>query len=492
MRRHDGNKKHKNDELALFIKNAVLIVCALAALTTVFLLKTAYDFRTADRFTREVTVNDIPLYGMTYTPAKKLVYESTQKYLGNVRIDCDARGVTFTLSGRDFMSTNLDETMERAISLGSDEQPDEKWFLYTDYFVDAKKIKSKLSDIAAATNSTPVEPTAEFDKNTETFTYKEGKAGYSLDIDKCVGMITSEIENESYEPVRLIYTEIKPQYTVSDLKANTVLLSKYVSVTTNNYNRNKNIELMCSYVNGYCIAPGDVLSINGLVGERTAEKGFLAAPAIMDGKKTVDDIGGGICQLSGTLYNAALRANMKIVERWPHSWPSDYVDIGLDSTLDWNTQKDLKIQNTSDFNMYIAAHLVNSDLSGANRLYVAIYGQSFPDGVTIDVVSEITEVTAPEKTAITYTSSLAPGQTRQLIKSRLGYKTRVWRYFYCNGVLLDSEIVGTSTYLPIRGEVLVGKGTQGYKPPTATPTPTGEPTPAPPGPQPTPPDGEGG
>ena len=81
---------------------------------------------------------------------------------------------------------------------------------------------------------------------------------------------------------------------------------------------------MCSAVNGLALAPGETLSLNELVGERTAEKGFLPAPAITDGKDLTDELGGGICQLTGTLYNAALLANMEIVERVHHSWPSDY------------------------------------------------------------------------------------------------------------------------------------------------------------------------
>ena len=170
---------------------------------------------------------------------------------------------------------------------------------------------------------------------------------------------------------------------------------------------------------------------------------------------------------------------MNIVERWPHSWPSDYLEIGLDSTLDWNTKKDLKIQNMSDYPIYIAAWLEKRDLSASNKLNVEIYGQPLPEGVTIDIRSEILETIEPQPDYKKYVSTLKPGQKKVIIVSRKGYRTCVWRDFYYNGILIDSEIIGTSYYRPIQGEVEIGITPESTPTPYIEPTREPEPTPEP-------------
>lgn len=466
-----------SEDKSLFLKNALLIVGGVAALAAMLLLKVKPESSTEMKFSREVTVNGIQLYGMTYDEAERTVAESERKYFTGIKITCRTGSEDYVLNAADFMSSTIQETMSEAYNACEDNIPVDQSDFYTKYVIDTDKLRAIIKDIADKTDVEAKEPQASFDADRRSFSFTEGVSGIKVDIDDSLKNVIAAVENGSSDVIELKTDIVYPVHTAEELRENTVKIAEYSSVTTNNYNRNRNIELMCSYVNGYCIKPGEILSINGLVGERTPEKGFMAAPAIMDGKRTVDDIGGGICQLSGTLYNAALLANMKITERWAHSWPSDYLEIGLDSTLDWNTQKDLKIQNPTEYDMYISAWLEKKDLNSSNILRVAVYGKPFPDGVTVKVHSEITETTLPEPTAVTYTSSLSPGQSRTVIKARTGYRTRVWREFYCNGELLDSEIVSYSVYSPIRGEIQVGRGTAGASSgsspehePTASPT----------------------
>ena len=456
------------DERSLFVKNVVLIIGAVIALTVMLVLKSAPKKDTGRKFSRETIVDGIQLSGLSFDDAKQIVSDSVKTYFSKMNLSCRAAGRTYELSGGEFIYSDVDDVMESAYEACESNIPADECVFYTHYTIDTKKLRDMLSSISAETNVEPVEPSAVFNSETKTFSYTDGVNGISLDIDASLEKLVSSIEREEFGTTDLVLHVTKPERTIDDLKENTVKIAQFSSVTTNNYNRNKNIQLMCEYVDGCCIAPGDVLSINELVGERTIEKGFLAAPAIMDGKRTVDDIGGGICQMSGTLFNAALLANMKIIERWPHSWPSDYLDVGLDSTLDWNTQKDLKIQNPTDYNMYISAWLEGGDLSASNIVRIAIYGKAFPEGVTVKIHSEITETTLPPAEKVTYTSTLYEGQSQVLVKARIGYKTRVWREFFCDGVLLDSEIVSRSVYSPIRGERLVGNASR----PTQTPTPT--------------------
>jgi vancomycin resistance protein YoaR len=209
---------------------------------------------------------------------------------------------------------------------------------------------------------------------------------------------------------------------------------------------------MCEAVDGLVLHPGETLSINELVGQRTEAKGYMPAPAIMDGTMLVDDIGGGICQLAGTLYNAVLLADVEVVERVRHSFPSDYLPIGQDSTLNWNN-KDLKFKNRSEWPLYLSARLED------NACTVEVYG-AYPkgSGYRIEVVNDIVQTMKPGEQTTRYTDSLPPGQTEVLVKARTGYDVYVYRNYYLGDKLVENEQLSHDVYPAITGVVNIGSG----------------------------------
>ena len=122
---------------------------------------------------------------------------------------------------------------------------------------------------------------------------------------------------------------------------------------TNDSNRNTNLKLACQAINGKIIRPGEVFSYNETLGKRTAEKGYKAAGAYSGGKN-VQTIGGGICQVSSTLYYACLKADLQIVDRTAHSFTVSYVPYGMDATVSWGTL-DYKFKNNTDYPIRIEA-----------------------------------------------------------------------------------------------------------------------------------------
>ena len=124
---------------------------------------------------------------------------------------------------------------------------------------------------------------------------------------------------------------------------------------TNNENRNTNLRLGCAALDGHILQPGEAFSFNEVVGERTAEKGYMPAPAY-SGTATVNSTGGGVCQLSSTLYNAALIADMEILFRVNHGFRSSYIGIGLDATVNWGGP-DFQFRNNSHFPVMIKAEV---------------------------------------------------------------------------------------------------------------------------------------
>ena len=122
---------------------------------------------------------------------------------------------------------------------------------------------------------------------------------------------------------------------------------------TNDSNRNTNLKLACRALNGKLVRPGETFSYNKTLGERTAEKGYKAAGAYA-GNKTVQTIGGGICQVSSSLYYACLKADLEIVERTAHGFTVSYMPLGMDATVSWGTL-DFKFKNNTDYPIRIEA-----------------------------------------------------------------------------------------------------------------------------------------
>ena len=124
---------------------------------------------------------------------------------------------------------------------------------------------------------------------------------------------------------------------------------------TNSANRNHNLQLQCDAINGLILQPGEIFSMNGVLGERTTERGYLPAPAY-SGNRLVDSPGGGVCQGSTTLYNCVLLADLEVVERVCHGARVGYVPLGLDAAINWLTT-DFRFRNNWNFPIQLQAWL---------------------------------------------------------------------------------------------------------------------------------------
>ena len=148
------------------------------------------------------------------------------------------------------------------------------------------------------------------------------------------------------------------------------------------------------------LQPGEEFSFNNSTGERSTAKGYKAAPAIKNGNQFVDEPGGGVCQVSSTLYNAVLMADLEVTERYHHSIKSTYVPAGLDATVNYGGA-DFKFKNNKDTPVYLAYSFANQQLT------VYIYGAPLADGVTIKTVGEVVgsiDPPADKTTCLLYTS----------------------------------------------------------------------------------------
>ena len=250
---------------------------------------------------------------------------------------------------------------------------------------------------------------------------------------------------------------VEPSVTRAALTANYGLITSFTTKTTDNSNRNRNIELAAEALNSRMIdANGGTISFNTCTGERTKEKGYKEAAAIAGGA-SVKETGGGVCQVATTLFNALLRADCSIVKRYPHAWPSDYVPRGEDATVDWPSV-DLVMRNDGETPLFVTAWYENQ------RVTVEVYGMSLGEGVTIDLASETIYVdkVKEEDTVYNYNPNLPLGTTNKIKNAHEGYRTQTYKIWLVNGQEVKREAFYTSDYRKINPtyEYNDGKGPQ--------------------------------
>ncbi len=203
-------------------------------------------------------------------------------------------------------------------------------------------------------------------------------------------------------------------------------------------NRNNNIKVASGKLNGIVLLPGERLSFNETVGERTVKSGFQEAPIYKNGKHD-KGIGGGICQVSSTLYNASLFGDLKIVRHHNHSMPVAYVPLGRDATVNFGVI-DLVIENN-----YATPIAVTSEY-GHGTLTFRIFGKADP---SLSVKIERTgQQDWDQETRFVSDPHLKPGQQTIVEKGSRGHRIRTYRLVYKNGVLQRREPLGESYYAP--------------------------------------------
>ncbi len=269
---------------------------------------------------------------------------------------------------------------------------------------------------------------------------------FNISIDEAKALITGD--KDSYTiPLKTLYPNVK----TSDIgiEAFPDLLSSYsTSFASSSSNRATNVSLATNKINGKVLMPGEVFSFNNTVGKRTPQAGFKVAGVYMNGQ-VATDYGGGICQVSSTLYNAVLRANLEIVDRSNHMFEVGYVPIGTDATVSWGAP-DFKFKNSRSYPIKIVT-------SSSNRkCVVKFYGLKESEEYDIEIVSYRTG-SVPYRTTYTTDSSLAAGQQKVIQRGSNGAKSVAYRIRKKNGQVISKELLSKDTYDPHNQIIAVGK-----------------------------------
>lgn len=282
---------------------------------------------------------------------------------------------------------------------------------------------------------------AGYDAATDSITPEQ--AGAEFDVAEAQALLDAASPGETVE----IPADIQqPHVTAAELKE--VLFRDvlgqcrtHVSGTSARIN---NVKLSAAACNGVVLNTGDVFSYNATTGQRTTAKGYQAAPAYVGGE-TVDEVGGGVCQTSSTIYYACLRANLEITERYAHRYVPAYIDWGMDATVSWGGP-DYKFTNNTDYPIKIVA-----TYSGG-YLTVKILGTNV-DGTYVKMTNEVLSKTNWE-TVYKDDETLPAGTEKVTTTPYTGYKVKSYRNVYsADGKLISSTYEATSDY-KVRNKVI--------------------------------------
>lgn len=260
---------------------------------------------------------------------------------------------------------------------------------------------------------------------------------FDMSMDDVKNMLKEDKETYTI-PLKTLY----PNVTTDQIGAEAFpdLLATYTSnYSSSGANRSNNVALAASKINGVVLMPGDVFSYNGTVGRRTTAAGFKAAGAYSNGQ-VVNEVGGGICQVSSTLYNSVLRANLEIVSRTNHMFQVGYVPIGTDATVSWGSP-DFQFKNNRNYAIRIVATTYNKNVT------IKVYGLKQDDDCQVEILSYRTG-TIGFKTTYTKDSSLAPGQTKVIQAGSPGATSVAYKILKRDGVEVSRELLSRDTYSP--------------------------------------------
>ena len=247
---------------------------------------------------------------------------------------------------------------------------------------------------------------------------------------------------------------VEASVTSEELKARYTLLSEFSTSfkgsTLGRKNRVNNMALAASRINGIVLEPGEEFSMNKTILDRTKENGYYLAPAIRNGTYE-KEYGGGVCQVSSTLFNAVMMADLTVTERHHHSWPMHYVPIGRDATIATG-YKDFKFVNSTEGELVIFAHLDKK----AKKVTVRLYGIHSPDFDHIEIVSKRTGSLPAKGTKVRLDESLSAGSRVEERKERRGKTSVTYKDYYdAAGKLIRREKVYEDSYPSIEGLVYV-------------------------------------
>lgn len=291
-----------------------------------------------------------------------------------------------------------------------------------------------------------------------SFVINEGQTGKVIDVEASTQLIcdyfNSDWNEEEGGSIELIISVDEPQGTAEELgKVKDVLGTFTTSYRTSGSARSANVANGCALINGTTLYPGDEFSTCEAITPFTSENGYYMAASYLNGQ-VVDSLGGGICQVSTTLYNAVLLSELEVTERHNHSMIVTYVDPSADAAIAESSGKDFRFVNNTQAPLYIEG--VTTD---DKHITFTIYGVETRDsGHQVRYESEVVSTTYPD-TEVIYVNESLPLGSISVQSAHIGYKANLWKIVTENGREVSREQVNSSSYKVTPRTATVGVAT---------------------------------
>lgn len=437
-------------------------------------------------FLEGVTVEGVAIGGKTMSEAEAMLKEliASKALSGKLPLTLNDQTYYFDLSTVP-VTTNLSDVLAQAFQLARSGNVEDvlteaenirtngKAFTLTLQY-DFSSISSQVAALAAEIDQPASSATFDkIDKDAHTVTIAQGTSGIAVDQQALVQSITTALMGGDYTTPIAIPLQASPSIS-PDAQVTFLSTSAETSFSGSSSNRIYNIQKGADLMNGYVLKPGETFSANGVLGTRTLANGWKMANAYVSGT-TEEQAGGGVCQLSSTLYNAVVKADLEIVSRRNHSMPVSYMRKGLDATINSvGNIIDFKFKNNTDSDVVIFAWTSGKTLHF--KLYRCEFATDEYDEIRL--TSEKIETIYPSGEMVEELDPTLPvGAEKIEVERKNGERWQSYKNYYKDGKLVKTEKLAVSTYSAFDGKKLVGPSPS----PTLTPSNTPEPavTPAP-------------
>lgn len=430
---------------------------AIIGVLIIVVLALSFYLVSGDRIHANITINGIDVGGLTAYEAETKVRSQMEPKLTEP-LTLKSEGKTWPLSFKDINFTfKYEDAALQAYGIGHEGNFFRKISdtvrmqlsrsdITLAYEYDAKHITSKLELIAKDIDQEAVDATIRLEKS--GFVITDEKIGRKLDQTQSFEKIKVEVEKFEAAEIQLPVEVTEPLVKRSDLENIKDNMGQYsTKFNAADVDRTHNVKLATNSANNVLLKPGEVYSLNKIVGPRLAKNGFKEAKVIIN-NELVPGIGGGVCQVSSTLYNAVLLSNLKIVERRSHSLPSSYVPLARDATIS-EDYIDFKFENNTPYPIYIYGEVKGSWVT------FSIYGRNEHPGRSVKISTEVVKKTDPQ-VKIIEDPTLPAGTEVEEKKAYTGYVVKSYRIVTENGVQISKEELPLSVYRVAHGVKRVG------------------------------------
>lgn len=420
-----------------------------------------------DKLLPGIYIEDMSMEGKTVEEARNMV-ESYVEGLSSepvTLVGVNGNEVTITPADIGFCWSNQD-IIEEAAKIGKSGNIVERYkaekdlqyenkMLQLQFEADRELIRNVLTEQCSVYNVEAQNAT--LTREEEQFIIHPGTMGTVVDEETSLTIIYDFLTNGwdgTSNVIDLAVVQQEPMGSEEDLvKVKDVLGTFTTSFSTSGRDRSANVRNGCSLVNGTTLYPGEEFSTYEAVSPFTQANGYYMAGSYLNGQ-VVDSLGGGICQVSTTLYNAVLLAELDVTERHNHSMIVTYVDPSADAAIAESSGKDFKFVNNTNAPIYI-----EGSTSDDKKITFTIYGMETRDAShRVEYKSEIISQTYPD-TEVIYVNESAPIGSISVQSAHIGYKANLWKIVYENDQEVSREKINSSSYQMVPRYATVGVAT---------------------------------